>query len=486
MPRRIDELIWDPRLTTLSAPFFERVAPEPLSAPYLVSFNAAAAPLLDLEPTAGSDPAFVDAVAGRRVPAGADPVALRYAGHQFGVYVPQLGDGRALLLGEVRGAGGARAEVQLKGSGRTPFSRGGDGRAVLRSTIREYLGSEAMHGLGIPTTRALAIVGSDEAVYREHVETAAVLVRLATSHVRFGSFEMFAHIGKPALVRELADFVIATQLTAVAAGDYAGLLREVVARTARTVAAWQAVGFTHGVLNTDNMSIFGLTLDYGPYSFLEAFDLHHVPNHSDTEGRYAFGRQPTIALWNLGCLAHALLPLMTEEVARAALESYQPAFVAAHEARFQRKLGLATWRGEDDLTLLRGLLRVLGRHRVDYPRFFRLLGAFPEAAATDALRALFGDPRAFDAWAEFYRERIAADGRAPAVRRAEMDRENPKYVLRTHLAQRAIARAEQRDYAEVDRLLAILRDPFAEQPEHDAYAHPAPAGTPEVALSCSS
>ncbi len=485
MARGLDDLRWQPRLTRLSPPFWERVAPEPLEDPYLVSFNDDAAALIDLDPAAGREAVFVEVVAGRRALHGADPIAHRYSGHQFGVYVPQLGDGRALLLGEAIGANGARCDVQVKGSGRTPFSRAGDGRAVLRSTIREYLGSEAMHGLGIPTTRGLAIVGSDEPVYRERAEPAAVLVRLAPSHLRFGSFEMFAHLGKPELVQELADFVIAEHFSpAIAAGAYDALFREMVARTARLVAGWQAVGFTHGVLNTDNMSILGLTLDYGPFAFMEGFDLAHVPNHSDDQGRYAFGRQPAIALWNLGCLAHALLPLLGgEDAARAALETYGPIFAEAHEEQFRKKLGLTAWRGEDDLTLLRALLRVLAREHADYPRFFRLLGDFP---AVEPLRALFADRRPFDAWCEHYRERLARDGRDPAERKRDMDRVNPKYVLRTHLAQAAIERAEMKDFREIDRLLAIVRDPFSDRPGDDAYAHPAPADAPHVALSCSS
>ncbi len=474
MPRPLDSLAWDNRTVRLPPQLYARVAPEPLPAPYLVSFNAAAAALVDLDPAAAADPAFIQTVAGARALPGADPVALRYAGHQFGVYVPQLGDGRALLLGEVVGADGARTEIQLKGSGRTPFSRSGDGRAVLRSTIREYLCSEAMHGLHIPTTRALAIVGSDHPVYRERVEPAAVLVRLASTHIRFGSFEMYAHIAQPGFVRELADFVLAHHLPHLPPGDYGGLLHTAAERTARTVAAWQAVGFTHGVLNTDNMSILGLTLDYGPFAFMETFDPLFVPNHTDSEGRYAYGRQPTIALWNLGCLAHALKEIVPVESARAALASYARVYAAAYEQQFAAKLGFTEWRGEDDQSLLADLFKLLARQRADYPTFFRALSRFDLPAAREQLGT----------WAERYAERLAVDGRDPAERRAAMDRANPKYVLRTHLAQRAIERAERKDFAEVDRLLAILRDPFAEQPAHDDYA--APGGESHVQLSCSS
>jgi uncharacterized protein YdiU (UPF0061 family) len=485
VPRSLDALHFDLRSARLPPQFFARTAPEPLAEPYLVAFNPAAAPLIDLDPAVATDPAFAATIAGARPLPGADPLAMRYAGHQFGIYVPQLGDGRALLLGEVVGAAGESTELQVKGSGRTPFSRGGDGRAVLRSTIREYLGCEAMHGLGIPTTRALAIVGSDQPVRRERLETAAVLVRLASSHVRFGSFEMFAHIRQPGFVRELCDFVIGTQFPALPAGDHAGLFAEAVTRTAHLVAGWQAVGFTHGVLNTDNMSILGLTLDYGPYAFMEAFDPGFTPNHSDSEGRYAFGRQPAVALWNLGCLAYALRELVPEETARTAMARFAPAYGEALAARFRATLGLLTWRGDEDQDLLDDLLRLLAGPRADYPRFFRLLGDVPAPQARDRLALLLREPTALDPWLERYVDRLERDGRDAAARRADMHRHNPRYVLRTHLAQHAIDRAEQKDFSEIERLLSILRDPFAEQPEHDAYAQPTPGGYAGE-LSCSS
>ncbi len=490
----LDSLRFENRYARLSPALYASVRPEALRAPRLVAFNADAAALLGLDPAQAARADFGEYFGGARVPAGADPVAMRYAGHQFGVYVPQLGDGRALLYGEVVGAGGQRWDVHVKGSGRTPFSRGGDGRAVLRSTIREYLCSEAMHGLGIPTTRALCIIGSEAPVQRERVETAATLVRLAPSHVRFGSFEMFAHIRRPELVRELAEHVIASHF-----GDWVGvpdrfarLLREAVVRTARLVAAWQAVGFAHGVMNTDNMSILGLTLDYGPFGFLDAYDPGFVCNHSDEGGRYAFARQPQVAAWNLACLAEAFLDLVGEDDARAALAAFDAAFADAAAERTQAKLGLREWRGDDDEQLAASLLRLMADSAADHTRFWRALGDF--AAQTDAgprdafLAQHITDVRAFTAWAAAYRTRLRAEGSVDAERRARMQRANPAIVLRNHLAQEAIERAERGDFAEVERLRARLADPFSERTDaaSAADAEPPPAHRRHLAVSCSS
>lgn len=471
------------RFAELPPEFWAKVDPEPLEAPYRVAWSPEVASLLGID----DDAALTDVLAGRaRWPGAPQPIATRYAGHQFGVWVRQLGDGRALVLGEVVGADGRVAEVQVKGSGRTPWSRGGDGRAALRSTVREFLASEAMAGLGIPTTRALAIVGSDEPVYRERVEPAAILCRVAPSHVRFGHFEVVAHEGRPDLVQALADHVIAGGELGVAASDYVGMFGAVVARTASLIAAWQGVGFTHGVMNSDNMSILGLTIDYGPYAFVEGFEPQFVPNHSDHAGRYALGRQPAVALWNLGCLAEAILPLIGEDAARAGLQRFGPAFAAAHQVVFAAKLGLARIEGDDDDLLLGGLFRVLAAQRVDWTTFWRALSRFGTPDGDVAIAARFEDPRGWDAWAGFYRERLAKDGRDAGERRAAMDRANPRYVLRTHLAQRAIEQAEMRDFSEIEQLRKLLGSPFDEQPEHAAYAEPPPAGMGVVELSCSS
>ncbi|MGH7714398.1 MAG: protein adenylyltransferase SelO, partial [Vulcanimicrobiaceae bacterium] len=303
--------------------FYEQRKPTPLPNPYLVAISPDAANLVGIDPSiAADDPEFLAIVAGNELPSGAQPIAAVYAGHQFGAWVPQLGDGRAITLGETGGY-----EWQLKGAGLTAFSRFADGRAVLRSTIREFLCSEAMDALGVPTTRALCIAGSDEVVYRERAETAAVLTRLSPSHVRFGTFEFFHYRGRADLVKRLADYVIDRFYPELRASDaaqpYLALLREVVARTARLMAKWQAVGFAHGVMNTDNMSILGLTIDYGPYGFMDAYKPGFICNHTDEMGRYAFDRQPTIALWNCYALAEAMSSLIELESAKAILEGFE-------------------------------------------------------------------------------------------------------------------------------------------------------------------
>jgi uncharacterized protein YdiU (UPF0061 family) len=485
----LEQLHFDNTYARLPTGFSVRVPPQPLRDARLVSVSPGALRLLELKPSEVQRREFVEAFSGLRPLPGMEPVATVYAGHQFGVYVPRLGDGRALLLGEVRTSTGERWELSLKGSGITPFSRMGDGRAVLRSTIREYLCSEAMHGLGIPTTRALCIIGGSEKVYREEEETGAMLVRLAPSHVRFGTFEYFHHTGQHEHVAALAEYVLARHLPHLEGvkDRHARFFAEVVERTARLVAQWQAVGFAHGVLNTDNMSILGLTLDYGPFGFLDDFEPGFICNHSDDSGRYAFNKQPRIALWNLACLGEALLSLLSEEEAQAALDSFAPSFNAHFLARMREKLGLRESRIED-AELLETLSARMTEARVDYTRFFRRLGHFDSSAgASNApLRELFLNPAAFDAWAAAYRTRLLSEGSEDAERRSRMAQVNPKYVLRNYLAQTAISHAQAGDFSEVDRLLAVLSHPFDEQPEHEALAAPSPAWGKHLAVSCSS
>lgn len=475
--------------------YYSRVAPTPLPSPYLVSFNSAAAALLDLDPAEARRPDFTEYFCGNRILPGAEPLAMLYAGHQFGHFVQQLGDGRAILLGEVARANAEAAEVseswevQLKGAGQTPYSRDGDGRAVLRSSIREYLCSEAMHALGIPTTRALCIVGSDEEVYRETVETAAVVTRLAPSHLRFGSFEVFFARGQHEALAMLADYVIAKYFPefANAADKYAQFFAAVVARTADMLAHWQAVGFSHGVMNTDNMSILGLTFDYGPFGFMETYDPQFVCNHSDYRGRYAYDQQPQISLWNLSRLAFALSPLVPPEETQPILERFVGLFARRYVALMRAKLGFAM-EDKDDAEIITTWLDLLQANRMDYTNALRLLATFKTADGADnaQLRDRFIDRAAFDAWAGQYRARLHAEQSIDAVRAAAMNRVNPKYVLRNHLAQQAIERAQQRDYSAVDRLLELLSRPFDEQPGMGAYAEPSPEGAPHLAVSCSS
>ncbi|MDR9435971.1 MAG: YdiU family protein [Thiohalophilus sp.] len=485
-----DILQFDNCFARLPERFYSRVNPTPFDASHhLVSFNPDVARLLGVDPDSVAPDEWIDLISGCCLPNGCEPLAMLYAGHQFGHFVPQLGDGRAILLGEVRNPQGGKYDIQLKGSGLTPYSRSADGRAVLRSTIREYLCSEAMHGLDIPTTRALAIVGSDAEVYREQIETGAILARVAPSHVRFGSFEVFYHREQHDAVQQLADYVITEHYPDLAAHDtpYVALLEEVVQRTARLIAQWQAVGFTHGVLNTDNMSILGLTLDYGPFGFMEQYQPGYICNHSDFHGRYAFDQQPGIGLWNLNRLAQALIPLMSVDAAKAALEQYEPLFVDHYLELMHAKLGL---KNNDDTTqqLITDLLSAMQANQVDYTRLFRALCDFDThpQARNETIRNLFVEREAFDHWAQQYRQQLEREQSDDTSRREALRKVNPKYVLRNYMAQIAIDKAQQNDFSEVDRLLEVLRDPFAEHPDMDHYAGEPPGWANQIEVSCSS
>ncbi|MBI3803242.1 MAG: YdiU family protein [Nitrospirae bacterium] len=492
--KTLETLQFENRFARLPSAFYTRLSPTPLPDPYWVDVNGDAAALIDLDPIELNSPAFAEYFSGNKLLPGSDPLAALYAGHQFGVYVPQLGDGRAILLGEVKNSAGEHWELQLKGAGRTPYSREGDGRAVLRSTIREYLCSEAMSGLGIPTTRALSIVGSDQKIFRETVETAAVLLRMAPTHIRFGSFQVFYYRRQHDLLQRLADFTIENYFPDLAGRQdkredrYGRFLLEVVLRTARLMAEWQAVGFAHGVMNTDNMSIIGLTFDYGPFGFLEGYDPGYICNHSDPGGRYAFHRQPQIGLWNLSALAQALTPLVSKEAAMEALDQYEPTFNARYTALMAGKLGLKEF-GKEDAPLLVDLLQLLQANRIDYTIFFRALAHFKQAPGEKNvdLRDRFINVASFDAWAERYRARLLEEGRRDEERKKKMNGVNPKYILRNYLAQTAIRKAtEERDYTEVHRLLDLLKHPFDEQPDREAYAAPPPEWAKGIQVSCSS
>ncbi len=498
-----------PGFAELGPRFFTRLAPTPLPSPRLVSVSASAAGLLGWDADAATQRSFIETFAGNHVPEWADPLASVYSGHQFGVWAGQLGDGRAIRLAEARTASGPW-EIQLKGAGMTPYSRMADGRAVLRSSIREYLCSEAMQALGVPTTRAMCIIGSDAPVRRETIETASVVTRLAPSFIRFGHFEHFAAREDLGSLRQLADFVIDRFMPECRDDKqpYQALLREVSLRTADLMARWQAVGFCHGVMNTDNMSILGLTIDYGPFGFLDAFDANHICNHSDSQGRYAYSQQPQVAFWNLHCLAQALMPLWREgdgkadaetskaatdaavEAARAALDPFRERYAAAFFQQYRDKLGLRPTGGPDadDEPLLTDLFQLLHAQRVDYTLFWRNLARISCAdGSQDApVRDLFLDRAAWDAWAEAYRARLRAENSVDAVRAVAMLAVNPKYVLRNHLAETAIQRARENDFSEVDRLLAVLSRPFDEQPEAEGYAALPPDWAAGLEVSCSS
>ena len=523
---------WQAGFERLGPAFYTALNPEPLPAPYWVGRSTRVAQRLGLSAQDMDSAALLDALTGNRLIEGSSPLASVYSGHQFGQWAGQLGDGRAILLGEALQADHTGLEIQLKGAGRTPYSRMGDGRAVLRSSIREFLGSEAMAGLGVPTSRALCVTGSDARVRREEIETAAVVTRVAPSFIRFGHFEHFSYLEKHDELRKLADYVIqryypecleekwnnvlsniASSAIINIANDaeisaqslqwsdwnpYARLLQRVSEKTAAMVAYWQSVGFCHGVMNTDNMSILGLTIDYGPFQFMDAYVPGHICNHSDTGGRYAFNKQPNIAYWNLYALGQALLPLIGEqEIAVAALESYKTVFPASFEALMARKLGLpavAASQTRADRPIVENILKLLAQDRVDFTIFWRRLSRcvadsppdqpLAGASSVSAVRDLFLDRSKFDDWVSQYSEHIQPISREQMAHL--MLQSNPKYVLRNHLGEEAIQKAKLKDFSGVADLLNILETPFDEHPEHESKAGFPPDWAAGIEISCSS
>ena len=529
---------------SLPTDFYTRLPTTALTAPRLVHASAEVAAQLGLPPQSLTTQGFLDVVSGTQAMPGGDTMAAVYSGHQFGVWAGQLGDGRAHLLGEIQGPEGS-FELQLKGAGMTPYSRMGDGRAVLRSSVREYLASHAMRGLGIPTTQALSLVSARNPVRRETLETAAVVARMAPSFIRFGSFEHWAARRRPDLLRTLADYVIdrfypecrdAKTFSATPGGNdtghphasgavdeantrsasdpsgpvkdyepYVQLLRSVVRRTATLMASWQVVGFCHGVMNTDNMSILGLTLDYGPYGFMDGFDAKHICNHTDSSGRYAWHAQPAVAHWNLYQLANSLHEIVPEaEPLKAALDEYEACFLEAMQTRMSQKLGLGAWQAGDE-TLIDDLWSLMQASHADFTLTFRQLAYAPGLTLASQAQIerdlggtvnanllpfvdLFVDRASAQAWLNRYRVRLGGEAVTQnwQQRVAGMLGVNPLYVLRNHIAQRAIEAAEKGDFSEVERQFEILRQPFTAQPGHDAYAAAPPAGAPHLEVSCSS
>jgi uncharacterized protein YdiU (UPF0061 family) len=462
--------------------FFVRQAPIPVAAPRLIRLNEALARDLGADPALLATPEAVAMLAGNRVPEGAEPLAMAYAGHQFGGWVPQLGDGRAVLLGEVVGRDGVRRDIQLKGGGRTPFSRMGDGRAAIGPCLREYIVSEAMAALGIPTTRSLAVVATGEPVLREGPLPGAVLTRVAQSHVRVGTFQFFAGRGDVEAVRILADYVIERHYPelAAAAQPYRALLGAIIDRTASLIARWQLVGFIHGVMNTDNMQVAGETIDYGPCAFMDWFHPATVYSSIDHHKRYAYGNQPGIAHWNMARLAEALLPLlggdreMAIDAAHEALGAFPARFEAAWLDGMRRKLGLSEER-EADAALARDLLDRMAENRADFTLTFRRL-CDSAAAGPDAdgpVRGLFNDPSVFDAWAAGWRQRLAEEGGSGDVRRTAMRAVNPAFIPRNHRVQAALTAAQTgADPAPLEELLVVLATPYHDHPELAHYADP--------------
>ena len=474
-------IAFDNSYARLPANFYARLAPTPVAAPQLLRLNEPLARRLRLDPAwlRGAD--GIGMLAGNRMPDGAEPLAMAYAGHQFGHWVPQLGDGRAILLGEIRDAEGTRYDLQLKGSGRTPFSRNGDGRAALGPVLREFIVSEAMAALGIPTTRVLAAVATGEPVYREERLPGAILTRVARSHIRVGTFQYFAARGDVDSVRALADYAIARLVPAAGAADnrYLALLDATVARTAELIARWQQVGFIHGVMNTDNMSIAGETIDYGPCAFMDTYHPGTVFSSIDSSGRYAYANQPRIAHWNMAQLAQALLPLLGEdensavEAAQASINRFPDIFEAAMLAGLRRKIGLTEAR-DGDGALAEDLLKILADQKIDFTLLFRRLCALPGASPAEdgPVRELFADPASFDAWAVRWRERLEAERSIDAVRQKVMRSASPALIARNHQVEAALSAALDGDLGPFDALLEAVRMPYEDRPEFMRFSVP--------------
>jgi uncharacterized protein YdiU (UPF0061 family) len=466
----------------LGADFYARTAPSPVANPALIVFNQVLAEALGLSDTCLSSPEGTAIFAGNRFPEGAEPLAMAYAGHQFGNFVPQLGDGRALLLGQVAGPDGGNHDIHLKGSGRTVFSRGGDGRAAMGPVLREYLVSEAMAKFGVPTTRALAAVTTGEQVARQEFLPGGVITRTASSFVRVGTFEFFASRNDQAAVTRLADYVIEQHYPGCsdASNPYLALLEAVIRRQAALIAQWMQIGFIHGVMNTDNMSIAGETIDYGPCAFMDHYAHDQVYSSIDRNGRYAYNNQPSIGLWNLTRLAETLLPLLADspeaavETAQVALQAYARHYEHDWLAGMRRKLGLAT--GDDaDKTLINDLLDIMAGNRADFTLTFHYLSKLElDSREQDGnVRTLFSDPEAFDQWANQWRARLRQEDSIDAARQASMQAVNPVYIPRNHRIEAAIRAAEDHgDFSVFHDLHAVLQNPWQRQPGKDAYMLP--------------
>jgi|TARA_B110000208_G_scaffold34652_1_gene45801 hypothetical protein len=456
------------KYSDLGDEYFAQVETKKLENSKLIHVNQSLKKELNLDI---SDENLLSICSGEKKLGDVTPISTVYAGHQFGYFVPQLGDGRSCLVGEI-----SNYEVSLKGAGTSPFSRGADGRAVLRSSIREYLCSIAMEALNIPTTKALALVASDTGVYREHLENASIVTRVAESHIRFGHFEFFAANGQNENVKKLADFVIKHHMPEVDKENYLDLFKEVVRSTALMIARWQAQGFAHGVMNTDNMSILGLTIDYGPFSFMETYNPGFICNHSDTQGRYSFEKQPSVALWNLHRLADALKSLVNETQLKDALSEYEPALVKEYSSLMRRKFGLLEVNDEDN-ALINDFLELLYINKKDYHRSMRQLSSGKE-------HSLGGN---FDSWFVRYKARLEKETSKMSQRVALMQSVNPKYILRNYLAEVAIRKAEDlNEYDEIETLFQLLKKPFDSHEGYETYDSEPPEWAQNLELSCSS
>jgi uncharacterized protein YdiU (UPF0061 family) len=497
--KTLEEFSFDNTYATLPEIFYSEHQPTPLSNDFLIHTNPIVAELIGLDSSEFKRSDFLDIFTTKKTFTAFKPLAACYAGHQFGHFVPRLGDGRAILLGQIRDEKNQPWDLQLKGAGPTLYSRGSDGRAVLRSSIREYLCSAAMHGLNIPTTHALFLSGSKEEIYREEIEPGAMVLRVAPSHIRFGSFEYYFYSQRYDELQILTNNVLKNYFPHLLNNENPCLdfLKEIITNTAKLIAHWQAVGFAHGVLNTDNMSIHGVTLDYGPFGFVEQFDPQYICNHSDHQGRYAFNKQPEIGLFNLSCLAQALLPELHENseeaviLAKTALEEYQGIYQAHYDEMMHKKFGFTLTLENDtrinDNKIIATLLELLEANNVDYTLFFRKLSQIIHEDDKTACRNLFIDGTSFDAWFKQYQDRLQQENIFPKVRSEQMKKVNPKFILRNYMAEIAIRKAQdEKDYSEIENLMTILSQPFDEHPEFEHYAGHPPEWSHQIEVSCSS
>ncbi|MBT6346092.1 MAG: YdiU family protein [Nitrospina sp.] len=482
------------RFIELGPEFYQAKTPDPVTDPYLVDFSPSTAKLIDLAPEENSTQGFIGRFSGNMPLEGAQPLAMAYSGHQFGSYNPRLGDGRGLLLGEVKNKKQEIWDIHLKGAGPTRFARGFDGRATLQSSIREHLASEALNGLGVPTTRSLAIIGIRELIYRQKPEMAAILVRVADSHIRFGSFEFFHYTGQPKNVQRLLEFSIQCHYPEIAeeSDRYRIFFQRTLQRTAKMIAKWQAVGFIHGVMNTDNMCITGTTFDYGPYGFMDRFVANHTPNHSDTQRRYAYSQQSEIGFWNLNKLAETLVSLVGAEPLQEEMRQYQTLFNRFYREEMAKKMGLAILDSEFT-QCVQGMFQLLQEHQLDYSNFFRFLADYPgnpqmvNSAINNAKNEL-------SSWLSQYLKLTQREDLNHEERKTQMDAINPKYILRSHLVQNALDKAlKESDFSEIERLRILLENPFQDQPEifehygidADSYAQDTPDSFLCQQTSCS-
>ncbi|MCP4598809.1 YdiU family protein [Neptuniibacter sp.] len=489
----LESLNFDNSYLRLPENFYQQVKPTPLRDPFLIAFNAEVAQLLDLDPCEVNPPLLTKFFSGQELLPGSAPLAMKYTGHQFGVYNPELGDGRGLLLGEVVNSQNQRWDLHLKGAGKTAFSRFGDGRAVLRSSIREYLISEAMYGLGIPTTRALALVGSEELAMRDGMmEPCATVLRVTQCHIRFGHFEYFYHTRQHEDLKRLADYCLVRYFPEHLNSEnpYLAMFRTVVERSATLVAKWQAYGFVHAVLNTDNMSLIGETFDYGPYSFMDEYKPGMISNHNDHQGRYAFSQQPAIVHWNLSALAQALLPLIDRDSLIPVLDSYPDLYTQAELTEFRKRLGLQS-QSKEDKDLVQQLLTLFTKHSVDMNRFFRCLSSYDGSdVAIEALSELTNkttEPSPeLRKWLDLYDKRLIQEESDNSTRHHSMLEVNPRFVLRNYMAEEAIKEATEGDFTLIHNLITLLSSPMQENPDFMHYTEAPPSWAGSIFLTCSS